>query len=217
MSYVHSPFKRVFDLLLAVPLAIVALPLAALVALFVLATLGPPVLFRQRRPGRGGETFVLVKFRSMSRAVDPDGRPLPDAERLGRFGRLLRRSSLDELPELYNVLRGDMSLVGPRPLLTCYLERYTPRQARRHEVRPGLTGWAVVQGRNAIDWPQRLELDVWYVENASLWLDAKILAMTVLLVLSGRGVAAGGEASMSEFRGGAEPGHATTDEAEDRR
>lgn len=201
MSYGRSARKRAFDLALGLPLLVASLPLQALLAVAVRAALGTPVFFRQRRPGLEGRPFTLTKFRSMDEATGPDGRPLPDAQRLTGFGRLLRRSSLDELPELFAVVRGEMSLVGPRPLLTSYLERYTPRQARRHELRPGLTGWAQVKGRNAVDWDERLELDVWYVENASFWLDVKILWMTLFLVLSGRGVAAAGQATMGEFGG----------------
>ena len=200
MSWGRAPGKRLFDLALALPLLLLSLPLQALVALTVRLALGAPVLFRQRRPGLDGRPFTLTKFRSMRDATGADGRPLPDGERLTRFGRLLRRTSLDELPELVSVVRGDMSLVGPRPLLTAYLDRYTRRQRRRHEVRPGLTGWAQVNGRNAVDWDERLALDVWYVEHASLGLDVKILWMTLFLVLSGRGVAATGEPTMGEFR-----------------
>lgn len=201
MSYGRSTAKRLFDLAFGVPLLLLSLPLQAAVAVAVRVALGSPILFRQRRPGRGGEIFALAKFRTMRDAADEAGQPLPDAKRLTRFGRWLRRTSLDELPELFAVVRGDMSLVGPRPLLPVYLERYSPRQARRHEVRPGLTGWAQVQGRNAVDWDERLEHDVWYVDHASLGLDVKILWMTFFLVLSGRGVAATGAATMEEFRG----------------
>ena len=163
--------------------------------------MGSPVFFRQRRPGLGAEPFELVKLRTMSNARGPSGELLSDADRLTGLGRLLRRTSLDELPQLWNVVRGEMSLVGPRPLLMRYLERYTARQARRHEVRPGITGWAQVRGRNAIDWETKLELDVWYVENRSFALDLKILAMTLGKVLAGSGVRHGEAATMPEFLG----------------
>lgn len=175
-------------------------PLLALVALVVRWRLGATVLFRQQRPGLGGKPFVLTKFRSMRDAVGTDGKPLGDAERLTPLGRRLRAWSLDELPTLWNVLRGDMSLVGPRPLLMEYLPRYTPEQARRHEVRPGITGWAQVHGRNALTWEEKFRLDVWYVEHQNLWLDLRILWMTVRQVVGGRGVSAAGHATMPEFK-----------------
>lgn len=158
-------------------------------------------MFRQERPGLKGRIFTVLKFRTMREATGPDGKPLPDAERLTSLGRFLRASSLDELPQLWNVVKGEMSLVGPRPLLVQYLELYTPEQARRHEVKPGITGWAQVNGRNAVDWDRRLEMDVWYVDNWSLMLDLKILWMTVTKVLARDGVTAPGEATVSEFRG----------------
>jgi lipopolysaccharide/colanic/teichoic acid biosynthesis glycosyltransferase len=192
--------KRLFDLLFVILTAPVWLLLFAAIALVVRVKLGGPVLFRQRRPGRGGEIFELVKFRSMLDLRDAHGAPLPDARRLTPFGRRFRASSLDELPELWNVLRGEMSLVGPRPLLIEYLPRYTARQARRHEVRPGLTGLAQVTGRNAITWDEKLEWDVRYVETRSLALDLKILAMTLRLLLSRDGISAPGEATMTEFQ-----------------
>jgi sugar transferase EpsL len=173
------------------------------VGLAVRICLGRPVLYRQRRPGRGGVPFDIIKFRTMRDERDADGQLLPDAHRLTRLGRLLRSTSLDELPELINVLRGDMSLVGPRPLLLSYLERYTPEQARRHDVRPGLTGWAQVNGRNAISWDERLAMDVWYIDHRSLTLDLRILARTVASVTSRRGISAAGHDTMPEFLGGA--------------
>lgn len=176
-------------------------PVLFMVMLLVRTKLGSPVLFAQQRPGLGGRVFRIYKFRTMTDARGADGELLSDSERLTRFGALLRSTSLDELPELWNVLKGDMSLVGPRPLLVEYLDRYTPEQARRHEVRPGITGWAQVNGRNALSWEDRFELDVWYVENRSLLLDVKILAMTVWTVLRREGISSAGEATMSEFLG----------------
>jgi len=170
-------------------------------ALLIRWKMGPPALFRQQRPGRNGEPFILLKFRTMRDANGADGQPLPDAERLTPLGEFVRRSSLDELPQLLNVLRGDMSLVGPRPLLMEYLPLYSARQARRHEVRPGITGWAQVNGRNALGWPQRVELDVWYVENRSFLLDLKILMLTVGRVVSRSGISQPGAATMEKFRG----------------
>jgi lipopolysaccharide/colanic/teichoic acid biosynthesis glycosyltransferase len=193
--------KRLIDLALTLPLALLALPVLAVVAVLIRLRLGAPVLFRQVRPGRGGVPFTLYKFRTMRECSDSDGRPLPDANRLTPLGRFLRSTSLDELPELWNVIRGDMSLVGPRPLLMEYLPLYSARQRRRHEVRPGLTGWAQVNGRNAISWEERFELDLWYVEHRSLLLDLRILLRTVGVALSGQGVAAPGEATMPPFRG----------------
>jgi lipopolysaccharide/colanic/teichoic acid biosynthesis glycosyltransferase len=162
---------------------------------------GWPPLFVQTRPGRHGELFDMYKFRSMTNKTDADGNLLPDEQRLTKFGQFLRSTSLDELPELINVLKGDMSLVGPRPLLTQYLERYSDEQARRHEVKPGITGWAQVNGRNALSWAEKFRLDVWYVDNQSLALDLKILARTVLSVLQREGISAAGEATMPEFMG----------------
>ena len=187
--------KRLFDITLVLLTAAVWLPLGAVVALAVRMALGAPVFFVQERPGLGGRPFKLIKFRTMR---DGEG---TDAERLTRLGRRLRAASLDELPELWNVLRGDMSLVGPRPLLMRYLSRYTPEQARRHEVRPGITGWAQVNGRNALSWEQKFTYDVWYVDHRFLVLDLKILGLTVWQVLSRRGISAAGEATMGEFFG----------------
>lgn len=193
--------KRLTDLTLSVLTAPVWLPLLAAAGALVRWKLGAPVFFRQSRPGLHGRSFQLIKFRTMTDARDAQGRLLPDAERLPEFGRWLRASSLDELPELLNILRGEMSLVGPRPLLGQYLERYSPRQARRHETLPGITGWAQVNGRNALSWAARLELDVWYVEHRSVWLDIRILARTILTVLRREGISAAGEATMPEFQG----------------
>ena len=172
-----------------------------LLALLIRWKMGPPALFRQQRPGRNGQPFILFKFRTMKDANGPDGQPLPDAERLTPLGEFVRRSSLDELPQLLNVLRGDMSLVGPRPLLMEYLPLYSARQARRHEVRPGITGWAQVNGRNALGWPEKLEMDAWYVENRSFLLDMKILLLTVGRVVSRSGISQPGAATMEKFRG----------------
>lgn len=195
--------KRTLDIVIAASVLLITSPLLLLLALAVRLNLGTPVLFRQQRPGLHGRPFTMVKFRTMRDAVGRDGRALPDADRLTPFGKLLRSTSLDELPELWNVLRGDMSLVGPRPLLLEYLDRYTPEQARRHEVRPGVTGWAQVHGRNAVSWDERFRLDVWYVEHQSLMLDLRILVRTFTTVLRRTGVSAQGEATMSVFEGSA--------------
>jgi len=192
--------KRVLDSLLALGGLIVLSPVLLLLALVIRLKLGSPVLFRQARPGRGGRVFILWKFRTMNQARDDEGQLMPDGQRLTPFGQWLRTTSLDELPELWNVLRGDMSLVGPRPLLVEYLDRYTPEEARRHEVSPGLTGWAQVNGRNATTWEERLRLDVWYVDHQSLALDLQILLRTVFLVFSRDGISAPGSATMPEFR-----------------
>jgi len=193
--------KRLFDLVAsAIGLFLLAVPLAVL-AWQVRRKLGSPVLFTQVRPGLHGKPFRMVKFRTMTDELGPDGALLPDAQRLTPFGLFLRSSSLDELPELWNVLRGEMSLVGPRPLLMEYLPLYTPEQARRHEVRPGITGWAQVNGRNAISWADKFLLDVWYLDNRSLWLDVKILWRTVSKVLVRGGISAEGEATMQRFVG----------------
>ncbi len=193
--------KRAFDFVGALVGLVVLSPALLVLAVLVAIRLGRPVLFRQQRPGLAGRPFGLVKFRTMTSATDAQGRLLPDADRLTPFGRWLRSTSLDELPELWNVLMGDMSLVGPRPLLMAYLPRYSARQARRHEVRPGLTGWAQVNGRNALSWEEKFELDVWYVDNRSLTLDLTILWKTVLQVLRRSGVSAEGHATMPEFLG----------------
>ena len=193
--------KRLFDFLLsAFSLLLLTLPLLSLIWL-VRKNLGSPVFFRQMRPGMNGKPFEMVKFRTMTDERGPDGALLPDAVRLTPFGRFLRSSSLDELPELWNVLKGDMSLVGPRPLLMEYMPLYSPEQARRHELRPGITGWAQINGRNAISWEDKFRLDTWYVDNLSLWLDIKILWLTVRKVLVRDGISAAGEATMSKFTG----------------
>ncbi len=192
------------DLVLATVALVVLSPVILGITLLIYLTMGRPVLFRQRRPGLHGKPFLLYKFRTMLELYDEEGKPLPDGERLTRLGKFLRRTSLDELPELWNVLRGDMSLVGPRPLLMEYLPRYTREQARRHEVKPGLTGWAQVNGRNAISWEEKFKLDVWYVDHWSLGLDFKILWKTLFAVVKGEGVSAEGHATMPEFRGGTE-------------
>jgi lipopolysaccharide/colanic/teichoic acid biosynthesis glycosyltransferase len=193
--------KRAFDIVAAAGLIVVLLPVLLLLAVLVRCSVGPPVLFRQTRPGRFAKPFTMYKLRTMREACDAHGRVLPDAERMTAVGRFLRHWSLDELPELWHVLRGDMSLVGPRPLLTQYLPLYTARQARRHEVRPGITGWAQVNGRNGLAWPQRLELDVWYVDHRSLALDLKILVLTIIVVLRRSGVTQPGRATVEPFRG----------------
>lgn len=193
--------KRAFDVLAAASVSIVLLPVIGALAIAVRLALGSPVLFRQERIGRGGRPFTMVKFRSMRDAVGVDGIALSDAERLTPFGRALRASSLDELPELWNVVVGDMSLVGPRPLLPEYLPLYSREQARRHEVRPGITGWAQVNGRNAVAWPERLAMDVWYVDHVSFLLDCRILVLTVLRVLKGSDVSAKGHVTVERFRG----------------
>ena len=194
--------KRLFDITVAlVALLLLCLPLLAL-TLLVRRKLGRPAFFRQVRPGLQGQPFEMVKFRSMTDARGPDGALLADADRLTPFGHFLRASSLDELPGLWNVLKGDMSLVGPRPLLMEYLPLYSPTQARRHEVRPGITGWAQVNGRNALGWDDKFKLDVWYVDHRSLWLDLRILWLTVRKVLVRDGISAVGEATMPRFTGG---------------
>jgi lipopolysaccharide/colanic/teichoic acid biosynthesis glycosyltransferase len=193
--------KRAFDILLALIGLVVLSPLFIVIALLVLWKLGRPVFFLQTRPGRGGVPFRLIKFRSMTNACDEAGRPLPAAQRLTPFGRFLRSTSLDELPELWNILRGDMSFVGPRPLLMEYLPLYSAEQARRHEARPGLTGWAAIHGRNAVGWDERFRLDVWYVDNRSFLLDLRILLVTLTKVLRREGITEPGQATMTPFRG----------------
>jgi lipopolysaccharide/colanic/teichoic acid biosynthesis glycosyltransferase len=190
--------KRVLDVLLSAAGLVLLSPLLLALALAVRLALGSPILFRQSRPGLHGRPFTLYKFRSLR--DDPSG-VRTDEERLTRFGSMLRQTSLDELPELWNVLRGDMSLVGPRPLLMEYLPLYTPEQAHRHDVRPGLTGWAQVNGRNAISWEEKFRLDLWYVEHRSLWLDLRILAMTLRRVIAGAGISEPGQATATPFRG----------------
>jgi lipopolysaccharide/colanic/teichoic acid biosynthesis glycosyltransferase len=193
--------KRVLDLALTVLALVVLAPVGLIVGGLIRLKLGGPVLFRQPRPGRNDRVFELIKFRTMSNTRDADGELLPDDQRLTPFGARLRRTSLDELPTLWNVVRGDMSLVGPRPLLVQYLDRYTPEQRRRHEVAPGITGWAQINGRNAIAWEEKFDLDVWYVENVSLRTDLAILFRTVAQVLGQRGISAEGHATTPEFMG----------------
>jgi len=193
--------KRLFDLLLSVPACLLLAPLMAAIALLVRVFLGRPVLFRQARPGLHGKTFTMYKFRSMTDRCDEHGRPLPDRERLTAFGKFLRASSFDELPELFNVVKGEMSLVGPRPLLVQYLDRYTPEQMRRHDVKPGITGWAQIHGRNAISWEEKFQFDVWYVDNCSLRLDIQILLLTPWKMLRREGISRPGHATMEEFTG----------------
>jgi len=196
---VQAYLKRVFDIVVSAVALTVLAPVMGLIALAVWRTMGRPVLFRQARPGLHGKPFVMYKFRTMRDLRDAEGNLLPDEARLTPFGRWLRTTSLDELPELVNVLRGEMSLVGPRPLLMEYLERYTPEQARRHEVKPGITGWAQIHGRNNLSWEERLRLDVWYVDHWSLWLDLKILWRTLWMVLRREGISAQGHATMPRF------------------
>lgn len=193
--------KRAIDIIFSVLALFLLSPALLLITVLVRTRLGAPVLFRQLRPGLHGQLFMMLKFRTMADKRDMHGELLPDAERLTRFGQLLRSLSLDELPELLNVLRGEMSLVGPRPLLMEYLPLYTPEQARRHEVKPGITGWAQVNGRNALSWEEKFELDVWYVDNQSFWLDLKILGLTILKVLQREGVSQDGHATAEKFRG----------------
>jgi sugar transferase EpsL len=193
--------KRGFDICASTLGLVAASPLLMATSVAIRITMGRPILFRQVRPGLHGEPFEVIKFRTMRDSSDTDGKPLSDADRLTRLGQVLRATSVDELPQLVSVLRGDMSLVGPRPLLMQYLRRYSPGQARRHEMRPGVTGWAQVNGRNAISWEEKFALDVWYVDNWSLWLDAKILALTILSVIRRSGISQEGHSTMPEFMG----------------
>ncbi len=197
--------KRLLDLVIAGTALVLLSPILAVLAVIVRRNMGTPIVFRQVRPGLNGRPFEMIKFRTMRDARGADGQILPDAERLTPFGRFLRASSLDELPELWNVVKGDMSLVGPRPLLMEYLPLYSPEQARRHEVRPGLTGWAQINGRNALSWDDKFKLDVWYVDHRSLWLDVKILWLTALRVVQRDGISADGEATMTAFTGANQP------------
>ena len=194
-------YKRILDILLSALALILLSPVLLVIALLVRVKLGSPVIFSQVRPGLHGRLFRLYKFRTMRDLKGPDGRLLPDDERLIRFGRFLRASSLDELPELVNVLKGEMSLVGPRPLLVAYLDRYTPEQARRHEALPGITGWAQINGRNALSWEAKFKLDVWYVDNQSIWLDVKILFLTLWKAIKREGINTPGSATAPEFMG----------------
>lgn len=193
--------KRLLDIVIASSALVLLSPVYAFVAYKVRKNLGSPVLFRQVRPGLHGKPFEMIKFRSMKDAVDENGNPLPDSERLTPFGQMLRATSLDEMPELWNVIKGEMSIVGPRPLLMEYLPLYNSQQAKRHNVRPGMTGHAQVNGRNAISWEEKFKLDTWYVENQSLWLDFKIMLKTVKKVLAKDDISAEGEATMTKFTG----------------
>ncbi|MBL0598182.1 sugar transferase [Aeromonas jandaei] len=193
--------KRLFDILFSFCGLVLLFPLICVLALQVRRKIGSPVLFRQTRPGLNGRPFEMVKFRTMKDVVDGNGNPLPDSERIIPFGDKLRRSSCDELPELWNVLKGDMSLVGPRPLLMQYLPLYSSEQARRHEVRPGVTGWAQINGRNSLSWEDKFKLDVWYVDNNSFWLDIKILLLTVKKVFVKEGISAEGHTTIAPFTG----------------
>ncbi len=193
--------KRFLDIIFSFILLILLMPVYLLVYVFVRIKLGAPAIFKQKRPGKNAKIFTMYKFRTMTDEKDEKGHLLPDEKRLTKFGQFLRKTSLDELPELYNILKGDMSFVGPRPLLVKYLKRYNKEQMRRHEVPPGLTGWAQVNGRNAISWEEKFRLDVWYVDNRSLWLDIKIIFMTVIQIFKREGINQEGQATMGEFLG----------------
>jgi len=193
--------KRIFDIFLSLTLLVFLSPILVVVYLFVRLKLGTPAVFKQDRPGKDAKIFTMYKFRTMTDEKDKEGHLLPDEKRLTEFGLFLRKSSLDELPEFFNILKGDMSFVGPRPLLVQYLTRYNEEQMRRHEVKPGLTGWAQVNGRNAISWEEKFRLDVWYVDNWDLWLDIKIIYMTVVAVYKREGISQEGQATMEEFLG----------------
>lgn len=193
--------KRIFDIWVSLVALLLILPILLIISFFVRIKLGSPVLFRQNRPGMNGDPFEMIKFRTMRDALDANGALLPDSERMTPFGSFLRSSSLDELPELWNVLKGDMSLVGPRPLLMEYLSLYSPEQYRRHEVRPGVTGWAQVNGRNTLSWEDKFKMDVWYVDNRTFWLDIKIILLTLKKVVVRDGINAEGEVTMSKFTG----------------
>lgn len=194
-------FKRCFDFLLALSLLILIFPLLFFVYLLVRSRLGYPALFRQQRPGYRGRSFCLLKFRTMTNACDASGYPLPDSQRLTPFGRWLRGTSIDELPAFVNILRGDMSFIGPRPLLMQYLSLYSPEQARRHDVKPGFSGWAQINGRNSLSWEEKFRLDVWYVDHQSFWLDVCIFLITIWKVIRREGISAAGDATMPLFRG----------------
>jgi len=204
--------KRAFDFAAALVLVVALSPVLLLTAVVVALTMGVPILFRQERPGMRGRLFTLYKFRTMRKATAPDGTPLQDTQRLTAAGRILRAASLDELPELWNVIKGDMSLVGPRPLLVEYLPLYTPEQARRHDVLPGITGWAQVNGRNALSWEQKFSLDVWYVDHRTLWLDARILLLTVGKVVRREGISQAGQATAERFVGSTDSASRTESE-----
>jgi sugar transferase EpsL len=197
----YRSLKRFFDLAVAVPALLILSPLLVVISCCIKMQLGSPIFFRQRRPGLHGKIIMIYKFRTMTNTRDKYGFLLPDAVRLTPLGRFLRVTSLDELPELINVLKGEMSLVGPRPLLPEYLSRYTPEQARRHDVRPGITGWAQINGRNTLSWQKKFELDIWYVDNLSFWIDVKILWLTLLKIIKREGISADGHATMPEFMG----------------
>jgi len=199
--------KRIFDSLFSLISLLILMPIIIIVSILIKINIGSPVIFTQQRPGLHGKPFFVYKFRTMTNETDHNGNLLPDYKRLTGFGRLIRKLSLDELPQLFNVLKGDISLVGPRPLLMEYLELYTPEQARRHEVRPGITGWAQVNGRNAISWEEKFKLDVWYVDNQSFWLDLKILYMTVIKVFKSEGINQSGHATIEKFTGTKGGGH----------
>lgn len=203
----YQALKRAFDLTMAAVAILVLAPLLAVVALLVFLKLGGPVLYKQVRPGLHGKPFELFKFRSMIDAYDDEGEPLPNDQRITPFGQMLRSLSLDELPELWNIFKGDMSFVGPRPLLMDYLPLYNERQSRRHEVRPGLTGWSQINGRNSLSWEEKFEFDIWYVENASFGLDIKIILMTFLTVLRREGISHEGDVAMPRFRGSGNENH----------
>lgn len=192
--------KRLMDIVASAVGLVFLCPLLAVTAVLIQAKLGSPIFFRQTRPGLNGKPFVILKFKTMSNDRDGNGNLLPDSQRLCKFGHLIRAMSLDELPELSNVFKGDMSLVGPRPLLMRYLDRYTPEQKRRHLVKPGITGWAQINGRNSLSWDEKFELDIWYVDNWSLWLDIRIIFITIRKVLMREGICAAGEETMPEFR-----------------
>ena len=191
--------KRITDLLFSISAVVFFSPFLLILTSIILMRIGPPVFFKHLRPGKHSKPFRMYKFRTMTNEKRKDGKLLKDEERLTTFGKILRETSMDELPELFNILKGDMSIVGPRPLLMRYLDRYTSEQARRHEVKPGLTGWAQVNGRNAISWEEKFKLDVWYVDHQSFWLDMKIILMTIKKVLKREGINAAGEATMPEF------------------
>jgi len=196
------PFvKRLLDILLTLPILVILSPVILVISILVACQHGFPILFKQERPGWQGKIFTIYKFRTMRHLTDDQGHPLPDAERLTKFGRFLRAASLDELPELINVLKGEMSIVGPRPLLVEYLPRYNPTQFRRHEVLPGITGWAQIHGRNAITWQEKFDLDVWYVDHWSLWLDIKIIVQSIFKVLRREGISQPGQATAELFMG----------------
>lgn len=201
MNILGAILKRSFDLVVAGFLLLIFWPLILLLYIMIYKVMGSPVFFKQVRPGKNEKLFTLCKFRTMKDAVDKEGVSLPDADRLTDLGRFIRKTSLDELPQLFNVIKGDMSLVGPRPLLVQYLPLYNDEQKKRHNVRPGITGWAQVNGRNAIDWDEKFKLDVWYVENRSFFLDLKILYLTVLAVMKPKGISQAGHATMPEFKG----------------